>query len=122
MKVHLRPSAVSNRRNTSENSCADLLKQYSEITTTKDILGQVYDVLSENIKSWQTFCSEDGDIEYFHTPGTYHSSKSERHTRLSLFATKRLVEGLEKCLGKVIALQKSCEQSAKDVKFRSSIQ
>ena len=93
------------------------MKQYTEITKTMDVLREVHDVLSENILSWKTFCSENGDLDYFRTPDSYHSSKSEQHTKKCLFAVKAKFEGLEKCQRRVIALQTSCQQSARDVSF-----
>src|ERR1700753_3682718 len=54
-------------------------KQYEWTTQATDLLARHGEVLDSMLSSWQSFSSQGGDIEYFRTPGSYVSEKSEQH-------------------------------------------
>jgi len=75
-----------------------------------ELLNQLQDVLSETVKAWERFNSENGDIDYFSD-----IDFSENRCRGSLSKIKETFEVLESHQRTLQKLSKSCHDSAQNV-------
>jgi hypothetical protein len=81
---------------------------------TAELLRQLLNVLSENIKTWERFASANGDIGYF-SDIDCSVGISQSHPLRSLHAIKETFETLEGLQHKLLRLEKSCQNSAQAV-------
>lgn len=82
------------------------------------LLSQLLDVISKAIKAWEGFISDDGDRDYF--SDIYSFSEPDRNNLqgkayISLRTINNLFKTLESYQQTLVALEKSCDKTARDV-------
>jgi hypothetical protein len=80
-----------------------------------NLLGEIQTTLNNMVSVGETFTSYGGDIEYFVTPASYSNPESEGHVYRLLSSIKGTFETLKGRRNILLELQKSCQDSRKDV-------
>ena len=79
------------------------------------ILSQLLDVISKSIKAWEGFISDDGDRDYFSDIYSFSEPDRKNPQYISLRTINNLFKTLESYQQTLVALEKSCDKTARDV-------